>query len=252
MFDQKPGLGVNNNNQGSQPSMPTPPPMRRATDVIASAQGAEVEDIFSPVSSAEEVVRNNNLNPSVSSENRGVGAGLNPQKTQSSGGKKAMIMILVVILIALIGGGVWYYLTYMMTPTEIVDNINAPVLDETETTEETVNTNINTNINSNVNTENNQLINENINTPNIPSGIILEDDLDSDADGLLDSQEISMGTDSLNPDSDSDGLFDGEEINIYKTNPMNPDSDGDGYSDGDEIKGGYNPNGPGVLQAITR
>ena len=35
---------------------------------------------------------------------------------------------------------------------------------------------------------------------------------DSDGDGLLDSAEIDLGTDPLDPDSDDDGTGDGDEV----------------------------------------
>ena len=41
-------------------------------------------------------------------------------------------------------------------------------------------------------------------------------------------------------DSDNDGLSDSEEA-LYGTDPHNPDTDGDGYSDGVEVRSGYNP-----------
>ena len=41
-------------------------------------------------------------------------------------------------------------------------------------------------------------------------------------------------------DSDSDGLSDSEEA-LYRTDPHNPDTDEDGYSDGVEVKSGYDP-----------
>ena len=41
-------------------------------------------------------------------------------------------------------------------------------------------------------------------------------------------------------DSDQDGLSDTEE-KTYGTNPNNPDTDGDGYSDGAEVQSGYDP-----------
>jgi len=41
-------------------------------------------------------------------------------------------------------------------------------------------------------------------------------------------------------DSDQDGLLDSEE-KAYGTDPNNSDTDGDGYSDGAEISGGYDP-----------
>ncbi len=58
---------------------------------------------------------------------------------------------------------------------------------------------------------------------------------DSDGDGLLNSDELIIGTDPFTPDSDSDGLLDGDEVNTYTTNPLLPDTDGDGLLDGDEI-----------------
>lgn len=60
-------------------------------------------------------------------------------------------------------------------------------------------------------------------------------DLDSDGDGLLDTQENEIGTDPYDPDTDKDGLSDGEEVNLYQTDPLNPDSDWDGLKDGEEV-----------------
>ena len=60
-------------------------------------------------------------------------------------------------------------------------------------------------------------------------------------------QEEKISTTSAEKiDSDQDGLLDIEEL-FYKTDPNNPDTDGDGYIDGDEVRGGYNPNGDGLL-----
>ncbi len=70
---------------------------------------------------------------------------------------------------------------------------------------------------------------------------------DSDQDGLTDEEEAELGTSSDSVDSDDDGLFDREEVKVYKTDPLNADTDGDGYLDGEEVKGGYNPNGQGML-----
>lgn len=81
---------------------------------------------------------------------------------------------------------------------------------------------------------------------------------DSDGDGLINSEELTLGSDPFladtdgdgladgdevrthltNPilnDTDEDGLLDGEEIQRYMTDPLNADTDGDGLSDGDEI-----------------
>ncbi len=59
--------------------------------------------------------------------------------------------------------------------------------------------------------------------------------LDSDGDGLLDADEVSIhGTDPANPDSDSDFISDGVEVNTTLTNPADDDSDDDGFLDGNE------------------
>ena len=59
---------------------------------------------------------------------------------------------------------------------------------------------------------------------------------DTDGDGLLDEDEIRLGTDPNNPDTDGDGLLDGEEVSTHKTNPLDPDSDRDGLTDGEEVR----------------
>jgi Bacterial TSP3 repeat len=58
-------------------------------------------------------------------------------------------------------------------------------------------------------------------------------DVDSDGDGLLDSKEVSIGTDPALTDTDGDGLLDGSE-SAYGADPTNPDTDGDGLSDSEE------------------
>jgi hypothetical protein len=59
-------------------------------------------------------------------------------------------------------------------------------------------------------------------------------DEDDDNDGLLDEDELVLGTDPLNPDTDSDGLLDGDELLIYGTDPLDSDSDDDEVLDGDD------------------
>jgi len=48
-------------------------------------------------------------------------------------------------------------------------------------------------------------------------------DVDSDHDGLLDSDEVARGTDPHNPDTDGDGVTDGTEV-TFGTNPLDPTS----------------------------
>jgi gliding motility-associated-like protein len=104
---------------------------------------------------------------------------------------------------------------------------------------------------------------------------------DSDSDGISDNQELTDGTDPLNPDSDGDGVTDGKEKTDQTdpldgcslklasqtltpsadwksgdcdndgvtndteltdgTDPLNPDSDGDGVTDGKEKTDQTNP-----------
>lgn len=72
-------------------------------------------------------------------------------------------------------------------------------------------------------------------------------DVDTDMDGIIDDEELNLGTNPMKVDSDSDGLTDREEVQIYNTDPLNPDTDGDTYLDGGEVRAGYNPNGAGKL-----
>ncbi|MEA3398327.1 MAG: hypothetical protein U9R06_01125 [Patescibacteria group bacterium] len=74
--------------------------------------------------------------------------------------------------------------------------------------------------------------------------------IDTDEDGLSDSEEMQLGTNVNDADTDNDGLFDLEEVKTYKTDPLNPDTDGDGFLDGAEVKDGYNPNGAGELYKL--
>ena len=71
---------------------------------------------------------------------------------------------------------------------------------------------------------------------------------DNDGDGLLNWQELALGTDPNNPDTDDDGLTDWEEIYITFSNPLlydtyslgisdaDADFDDDGISNIDEIR----------------
>ena len=71
--------------------------------------------------------------------------------------------------------------------------------------------------------------------PPPPSG-----DVDTDADGLMDSEEAALGTNPNNPDTDGEGLSDGAEVNAG-TNPLAADTDGDGATDLAELQSGTNP-----------
>jgi hypothetical protein len=58
---------------------------------------------------------------------------------------------------------------------------------------------------------------------------------DADGDGLLDSDEIAIGTSPTDSDSDDDGLSDGYEYNTLHTDPTDWDSDHDGLPDPYEV-----------------
>jgi outer membrane protein OmpA-like peptidoglycan-associated protein/opacity protein-like surface antigen len=61
-------------------------------------------------------------------------------------------------------------------------------------------------------------------------------EIDSDADGLSDLDEIGKyGTDPQNPDTDGDDLSDYDEVMVYKTNPLEKDTDLDMLTDGEEV-----------------
>ena len=79
--------------------------------------------------------------------------------------------------------------------------------------------------------------------------------VDSDGDGLTDSEELAAGTDPFDSDTDNDGMPDGWEVQ-YGLNPLvndaAGDNDGDGVSNLDEYLNGTNPNAPptGFLPSI--
>jgi hypothetical protein len=270
MFDQKPGSAPGGQ-MGTEPekNSPTPPPMPGG-EVNKTEQVGGVEDIFSPIES-ENVSENKEMGsqagpsqvappvPGASNDNIKVSS---YKKTTKKGGSKILVFVLIFILVSAIGTAAWYYLMYLPSQNNVVDVVdqdNSVVNDNKNTnttpvknTNKNVNTNtvpvknINTNINTNTtpvkNVNTNVNVNKNTNTNPVST-------VDTDSDGLTDAQEAQLKTNPRLSDTDGDGLFDGEEYRIYKTSPTNPDTDGDGYKDGDEIKGGYNPNGPGKLEA---
>ncbi len=74
---------------------------------------------------------------------------------------------------------------------------------------------------------------------------------DTDSDGLLNTEEATLGTSASNRDTDGDQLSDYEEVRVYHSDPLRRDTDGDGYNDGEEVRNGYSPTGPGTLSGTT-
>ena len=70
---------------------------------------------------------------------------------------------------------------------------------------------------------------------------ISDANVDNDNDGLNNGREVGLGTNPNSADSDEDGLSDSDEVNIYFTDPCSDDTDGDTLKDGDEIELNFNP-----------
>jgi hypothetical protein len=70
--------------------------------------------------------------------------------------------------------------------------------------------------------------------------IVPDEEVDTDGDGILDVDEIELGTDPFDTDSDDDGLDDGDEV-TRGTDPLDGDSDDDGLGDGEEVTRGTDP-----------
>lgn len=62
----------------------------------------------------------------------------------------------------------------------------------------------------------------------------LDPNVDSDGDGILNGDEVRLGTDPLDVDTDDDAIWDGRELQ-WLLNPLSADTDNDGIQDGTEI-----------------
>jgi hypothetical protein len=68
--------------------------------------------------------------------------------------------------------------------------------------------------------------------------------IDTDNDGLTDSEEAALGTDPAVPDSDGDGIPDGREVDALGSNPLDTDTDSDGLTDALEVDHSCDINAP--------
>lgn len=180
-------------------------------------------------------------------------------------GSKAWLWVLLVVLVVVAGGAAAYYFFFL--PSDTNTNVNTETTNtvSNQTSNTVVNRTSNTNTSnlntgtefttntntsnanqatntSNTNTSTNQS-NQNSSAQNTNSNV------DTDRDGITDTQEAALGTDPTLSDSDGDDLGDFKEVYIYNTDPLNPDSDGDGYLDGEEVNNGYSPLGSGRLES---
>ena len=172
----------------------------------------------------------------------GNGPAMSPRMNDKKGGGRKGLKVALVIVGALIviGGGafgVYWYLTQQGTPSPaVIPTINAT---------NAALTNLNSATNTNRATNTNLNTNAAVRNTNAATTV-----LDTDQDGLTDTEESLYQTNPKLADTDVDGLNDYLEVMTYNTNPNNPDSDADTFNDGMEVNKGYNPNGPGRLIEI--
>jgi hypothetical protein len=78
-------------------------------------------------------------------------------------------------------------------------------------------------------------MNDKTETLNGTNPLVADANGDPDADGLVNSAEITATTKPTVADTDGDGLNDGREVLVHHSNPKVVDTDGDGLSDAAEI-----------------
>jgi hypothetical protein len=83
------------------------------------------------------------------------------------------------------------------------------------------------------------------------SGLADEWNPDNDRDGLLDGEEIMVGSSLYNSDTDGDGLSDSAEVKNYGTSPILADSDADGMNDARELVAGTSPTNRVSVLSVT-
>lgn len=163
-----------------------------------------------------------------------------------------MVGIIVILGVLLVGGAAWWVFQYLNVPEEnVIEEVElieeVPILPpeavlpviQDDTKSETVSEPIDESFPVNEF--------EATSTVSLDESLLFGDSPDTDADGLDDKRESTLGTDPLKTDTDNDELSDGDEVIIWGTNPLNSDTDGDTYLDGKEVKAGFSPKGSGKL-----
>lgn len=157
---------------------------------------------------------------------------ITPPTTPRPPRKKGRLKVFLVVVLAIVIIGVAGYIAYNLIVQPAQEDGVVTSIDDSEIID-----------------DEDQIITDQSTLEELEPEII---DIDSDGDGLLDSEEERYGTDPFNPDTDQDGLGDREETQVYDTDPLNPDTDGDSYLDGQEVAGGFNPNGEGKLFELPK
>jgi len=275
MFDSKPNPaspnlvdGINlSENMAPKPSAPASPftPANRS-------QGPGTEDIFAETEQNAPAASQVSLNQNQPA--RTVNTPVNPVlpeplmqlpddlEEESGGNRKFFWIGLAVLVVILAVGGYFAYAKFFASapalnlPKFNINSISPAELNR-QYQDDVINLNLNVNSRTDQNANQNQNVNTNVNEEAIlpsPEDSLANDNVnqpepatDSDKDGLSDTEENTLGTNTMEPDSDNDQLSDREEVRVYLTDPLNPDSDGDGYLDGAEVSKGYNPKGAGTL-----
>jgi len=226
-----------------------------------------VDDIFAETDKTQEGNQTSNAAANSGIETRRVGLSASDGTIEEGSEKLAdnkwfKISLIAVIVAIIILGGYLVYSKFFKANTELAANLPAPVSNtpEVSSTPKSDGSFV-APVGNETKTATTSLTEQPTTIPEIPGvnapvAVISTSSevitppvplIDSDSDGLTDTEESAAGTNINVIDTDNDGLSDYEEVKIYHTNPLSADSDGDSYLDGAEVKGGYDPNGPGKL-----
>ncbi len=230
----------------------------------ANNQGhAAVDDIFAETDKPQDPNSLGNANLSSGIETKRVGLTSDEEINEGAsagGGKWFKIILIVIVATILVLGGYLVYSKFFKASEEPIDNSPvvktepAPVAKTEPAPVKTSGSFVEPTSGTVAATSAPEIIPDipgvNVpatNTPEVVVPPVPAAPVDSDNDGLTDTEEQAAGTNINIIDTDNDGLSDYEEVKMYKTNALSADTDGDGYLDGAEVKGGYDPNGPGKL-----
>jgi len=167
----------------------------------------------------------------------------------SAGVRAGLIGLLIFMVLALLGIGAFQlYRSLNVSAPSPVGNLNTAVNNVGNTATSTslgagnTNLNANTNLNTNGNANLNANANTNTNT-NTNTNIENTNSVNSNTANTNNSNTNTTTTPSLlvsSLDTDRDGLTDTEE-QLYNTQVRLPDTDGDGFTDGQEVLSLYSP-----------